>query len=1508
MPENFGAIAQNPFENLQPSSNDSPEPKLQVIESEKMHWLTDYIPNEFSELDGQTQAKILNEYKLNLDTLTSSERIEWLEAFLASAKIDPLDATLLVRSLPDYEERAQIGLYILQVLDVGQYAATFQACWFDLSGDNAKHKRQNTNSENPYQNPRKKHRLREKITQPSTRQSIIDEFITESNEQLHLIAPFVDLHDYNIEHELSETGWQEKITFRRSSRAYWGSVEYTKEQQKLQKNPPAPGIAPHHKQELLAKYGARPETKNLLKDKIINSQQLIQVLDACITFLDEQGWPTLDENHAESKSYQIETYKKAINEIISRAMVTHSMILIPYLPKLKIHGLADKDSISGEDIQERCFKKVSNSYTQANFQTPQEKQREDEIKQQIKDQNPDLGRYDIAKKLREDPVLYPEYLKLQQTYKDRAAKYLVKNFAEVKKIITTKQQYILIQAALDYDFPIFKYLNPADVDDSVRKQILKENLGAVFRDPQFLDLKQYIENGFEDEVAAEVVNSIEIYGEDDLYAKFFIQNIDTVLSWFSIKNRDKILNALKNSTPESWLKNVDFALNNDILSFDDIVNSFTNNPRGLIANYKTIYSQWHKLKKAGRQPEIDIETINQLTKNALQSETVLISDNLKTFQHFFSDEELSNQIYEYLLTSEYLSFSENLIDKIPENPFFKKTVKAIKAALTKRPELFSYYAIDKFKILQKIFTSKEILELAIKNANQITFRKFGSTDFMIFLIEHPIAFQKFCDQILQASSIDNMLSIMSTMNDIKRRDDLLKSTENYKPGGKPLKPQNRQNLNNFYDKLLASILNKSKEDPTLILTQDALYNPDIPNHELTEEMISDALAANPSLLGPLLSSFQQEQGYESNDWGRKFYTTLKDERINNAILKNIRQIAFSSGNSVKILKEHKVPLEIIEQIEDLNPLTKLAAEGELAGDFYQAAIQAVSSNPFYPLFKTKLTHIAESELKRNGPRTDVDYYTPNPDFVSLIRRIQMLQASPPIFAQKDNLLSLNPKDFHDLAPYLEFVSYYNLDKDLHLNLENQSLDEVKQVLAEKIFVNLIKIFGLEDIKNLNEKDLVIPEIKTIEALLIYFTNSCKNNPDMEKAAKKYLTALLQGNVTTWRIWEGPEPNSKQAATKKLKELQQSGLIPEQMSLEQYQTWNQDQTTDLNELLEYGINDIRLGFNQIIDQAIADEHITRPEIYVNQALIQRRHDALSRPITAINSEIKAISKKMQQQKKAKKRGDDTQYVTEDEVQRYEELRAELAEYLEANQEKLDEAKAQLYLNRFQNITIEELETKSLTIGNARVAFSQAFKILEKVYGTTNPDFLQDIRRLQDSAAQGFEKIFGKSKVSRSNLTLTDEFNPMTYIRIGSEPVSSCQSFDSSSDLNYGLLSYSMDPNVRIIQIFDDNQQIITRAALRLLSDEDGNPQLFLERIYSTNAHQKINEAVINFAKEKAKALGVKLFSHGKRNTKITNIQHATLQSSGSRTPFVYTDAGGGKRKNGIYKIQNADQLN
>jgi hypothetical protein len=100
--------------------------------------------------------------------------------------------------------------------------------------------------------------------------------------------------------------------------------------------------------------------------------------------------------------------------------------------------------------------------------------------------------------------------------------------------------------------------------------------------------------------------------------------------------------------------------------------------------------------------------------------------------------------------------------------------------------------------------------------------------------------------------------------------------------------------------------------------------------------------------------------------------------------------------------------------------------------------------------------------------------------------------------------------------------------------------------------------------------------------------------------------------------------------------------------------------------------------------------------------------------------------------------------------------------------------------------------------------------------------------------------------------------------------------------------------------------IARSIARLLSNEEGEPVLYLEDIYSASVSPEIRRVLTDFAIEKAKKLGVPLaVSFTPEGFTLT--RQGKLSSYGSRSEFVYTDSGGGLRKAGKFDIIGAHQV-
>jgi len=320
-------------------------------------------------------------------------------------------------------------------------------------------------------------------------------------------------------------------------------------------------------------------------------------------------------------------------------------------------------------------------------------------------------------------------------------------------------------------------------------------------------------------------------------------------------------------------------------------------------------------------------------------------------------------------------------------------------------------------------------------------------------------------------------------------------------------------------------------------------------------------------------------------------------------------------------------------------------------------------------------------------------------------------------------------------------------------------------------------------------------------------------------------------------------------------------------------------------------------------AVVDGHISwidDVQMEFDSIVLSSKYEELIQPIRDLAKRQQEFKRRIQSAKKTKEGG-----LTDDEKQEYENIKSEIKEYRSNHELNIKRIEALRYIDRIKKLSIEELEIKSLFIDQKRIAFADAFKAIEDVF-KDKPDFLSDVRRIRDLLAEGNKQIFQGSRVSRSQLTITDRVDLETYVFIGEKPVESCQHYDGSN-LNYGLLSYISDPAIKIGQVWDENGNIIARSILRLMEDEKQNPQLFMERVYSVNTHPKIKEAMIRFGVQKAKSMGIGVHTQEEEYKELTRGDVAgddktVLHSRGSRSPYTYTDAGGGKVPNGIFKVE------
>lgn len=149
-------------------------------------------------------------------------------------------------------------------------------------------------------------------------------------------------------------------------------------------------------------------------------------------------------------------------------------------------------------------------------------------------------------------------------------------------------------------------------------------------------------------------------------------------------------------------------------------------------------------------------------------------------------------------------------------------------------------------------------------------------------------------------------------------------------------------------------------------------------------------------------------------------------------------------------------------------------------------------------------------------------------------------------------------------------------------------------------------------------------------------------------------------------------------------------------------------------------------------------------------------------------------------------------------------------------------------------------------------------------------------------------------------LKDSDDPCDLLLCGTEVAGSCQIVSGDPYYNKCLVAYLLDGKNRLLVIKDKDGVIQGRSVFRLLWDGK-RPVLFLEKCYPAILNESLKEKLLEFAKERAKALNLPLltmeYGSGPR-------YREKLQSLGGKAPYEYVDAGDGIHIDSMWSIKNA----
>jgi hypothetical protein len=160
---------------------------------------------------------------------------------------------------------------------------------------------------------------------------------------------------------------------------------------------------------------------------------------------------------------------------------------------------------------------------------------------------------------------------------------------------------------------------------------------------------------------------------------------------------------------------------------------------------------------------------------------------------------------------------------------------------------------------------------------------------------------------------------------------------------------------------------------------------------------------------------------------------------------------------------------------------------------------------------------------------------------------------------------------------------------------------------------------------------------------------------------------------------------------------------------------------------------------------------------------------------------------------------------------------------------------------------------------------------------------------------------KSNQDIGKWTIRRTSDPLHLLMSGTDVQGSCQRIDGNPELNSCLLAYMMDGKIQMIAIFNEVDEIVGRAILKVLLDRATNtPILFLEEIYPYTLSSKFRQTIFKFASLCAERLNLTLM--GSEVSGDADTYPHPLVSLGSIDEYV--DALHGKQEKGIYEISDA----
>lgn len=439
-----------------------------------------------------------------------------------------------------------------------------------------------------------------------------------------------------------------------------------------------------------------------------------------------------------------------------------------------------------------------------------------------------------------------------------------------------------------------------------------------------------------------------------------------------------------------------------------------------------------------------------------------------------------------------------------------------------------------------------------------------------------------------------------------------------------------------------------------------------------------------------------------------------------------------------------------------------------------------------------------------------------------------------------------------------------------------NLSEVRDFL----FKELTKTLGTDQITSEQQERFL--SIMGSAAPFTTYLEQYKGDPRYKEQLSAIFESIVNGTFTEWK-YGAFDPTI-------FEEFRAKGLLPTNLSYEQYKTWRIDEQTSLVDTVSADATQTAAAIRGFLEENL--EHLDIDSVMEEAknggdiaSGVQRLLGSTGKELAELNIQLRDARKDQQSEK------------------------------IILN---LEERKITVEAKRAKLLRVRAV-SRLMDLAPAEIA--SGFLINEGKEGKSRGVSIQGtISELRSQAAAENRFVYDAietmiinavaSTGEKENLTAVDSSDPKVWIEIGENPVGSCQNYNGGS-VNECLLGYT-NPNTKILVLFR-NEKLIARSVLRLGQLSNGNPALHVERIYSAYPGEGVTRVIYARAKQKAEEMGVPVFVSARSQTEQGNMEEAkgasghilepteeTLSFEASRAPTVYVDAVGG-RTNGQFNM-------